>query len=94
MPSEANRFAAARPMPLAPPVMTALRPSVKAGCTPTLLRSARYPPPLGEAVQVTFQCIVFTFTGFCSTAVSFGSCTIRSRATEGSNSARSAKEFV
>ena len=32
MPSEANFFAAARPMPEAPPVMTATAPAVRAGC--------------------------------------------------------------
>ena len=32
MPNAANRFAAAKPIPLAPPVMTAARPSANAGC--------------------------------------------------------------
>src|SRR5215472_14799484 len=43
MPSAANRFAAARPIPLAPPVITAVRPSANAGCCgmPLLLLPAR-----------------------------------------------------
>ena len=32
MPNAANRFAAARPIPLAPPVITAARPAANAGC--------------------------------------------------------------
>jgi hypothetical protein len=32
MPNAANRFAAARPIPLAPPVITAARPSANAAC--------------------------------------------------------------
>src|SRR6202045_3288696 len=61
MPSEANRFAAARPMPLAPPVMTAARPSVKAGYMLSLLSPARrvqidrHVLALGEAVEHAFQ---------------------------------------
>src|ERR1700731_2525668 len=55
IPSEANRFAAARPMPPAPPVMTAARPSVKAGCILSLLSPARLRSCAGEAVEHVFQ---------------------------------------
>ena len=43
MPNAANRFAAPRPIPLAPPVITAVRPSANAGCCgmPLLLLPAR-----------------------------------------------------
>src|ERR1700756_5069040 len=37
MPNPANRFAAAKPIPLAPPVITAARPSANAGCCGMLL---------------------------------------------------------